>query len=159
MECQRCLAVHFGLFMLLLVTNIHCSDIYCIHCQKQQRHRPCRILRMRVHGASTIFHITSSLSYVVIGCRHPFTRYWKPLMAKTTSIMKISVNSFSCCIFGNCGIVEIFTFRLALLTTVIGKITVYQRWNTDSELINIVSCKSSKNILLDVKNVIFIWYC
>jgi hypothetical protein len=44
------------------------------------------------------------------------------------------------------------------LPALIGKNTIYQRWNTDSKFINNASCKASKNVLLDVENAILIWY-
>jgi len=69
-----------------------------------------------------------------------------------------SVNSCSCCIFGNQGIMLIYTFITALLTAVIGKDTMYQRQNTDSKLIDIASCKTCKNISLVVENAILIRY-
>jgi len=52
---------------------------------KQQRHAPCGILKMSVNGASTIFSFASWVSYVPIGFRYPFMRYWQPLVAKTTA--------------------------------------------------------------------------
>jgi len=39
---------------------------------------------MSVNGASTIFSFSSWVSYIPIGCRDPFMRYWQPLLAKTT---------------------------------------------------------------------------
>jgi len=122
--------------MFLLVTDIHFSDIGCLYWQQQQRHAPCRILRTSINTVSTIFSFASSVIYVPIGCRHPFTRYWQPLLAKTTAACSLlhpenelqqSINSFSCCIFGNHGIARIFTFLSELLTTLIGKNTIYQR--------------------------------
>jgi len=47
---------------------------------------------------------------------------------------------------------------MALLITVLGKNTIYQRLNTDSKLIDIASCKACKNILLVVENTILIRY-
>jgi hypothetical protein len=43
------------------------------------------MLGMSVNRASTIFSIASWVSYVPIGCSHPFMRYWQPLVAKTTA--------------------------------------------------------------------------
>jgi hypothetical protein len=54
--------------------------------------------------------------------------------------------------------VQIFMSISELLTALIGKNTIYQRWNTDSKLIVIASCKASENILLAVENAILIWY-
>ena len=42
-------------------------------------------INMSVNGASTIFCFASCVSYVPIGCRDPFMRYWQPLLAKTTA--------------------------------------------------------------------------
>jgi len=91
---------------------------------------------MSVNGASTIFSVPSWVMYVPIGCRHPFIKYWQPLLAETTKTCSLphpenerqqSVNSFSCCIFGNQGIALIFAFIKELLTALIGKNTIYQR--------------------------------
>ena len=40
---------------------------------------------MSVNGSSTIFTFASSLIHLPIGCRHPFIKYWQPLLAKTTA--------------------------------------------------------------------------
>jgi len=69
-----------------------------------------------------------------------------------------SVNSFSCCIFGNQGIARIFAFIMELLTALIGKNTIYQTLNTDFKIIDIASCKACKNISLVVENAILIRY-
>jgi hypothetical protein len=42
------------------------------------------------------------------------------------------------------------------LTALIGNNTIYQRRNTYSELIDVASCKASKNVLLDAENAILI---
>jgi len=136
--------------------------------EKLQRHAPCHIARMRVNWASTVFCFASWVIYVLIGCWHPFMRYWQPLLAKTSVTCSLAhfenerqrrVSNFSCCIFGNQGIARIFAFLTELLTTLIGKNTRYQRWNTDSKLINISSCKACKDILLVVDNAILLRYC
>jgi len=153
--------------MFLLVTDIHLSDISCLYWQKQQWIAPCRILRMSVNEVSTIFSFVSSVIHVLIGSRHPFTWYWQPLLVKTTATCSLphpenqrqrSVNSFSCYIFGNQGIVWIVTFMSELLTALIGNNTIYQRWKTDSKWSDIASCKASKDIILGVENAILIWY-
>jgi len=78
--------------------------------EERQRHAPCRILRMRVNGASMIFSFASWVIYVPIGCRHPFVRYWQPLLPKTTVTCSLphpenqrqrSVNNAKPCILGN----------------------------------------------------------
>jgi hypothetical protein len=71
--------------MFLLVTDIHYSDIGCLYWQNQQRYAPTHILRTSINGASTGFSLASLVIYVLIGFRHPFTRYWQPLLAKTTA--------------------------------------------------------------------------
>jgi len=118
-----------------MVADIHLSDIGSLYWEKQQWHAPCRILRMSVNGASTIFSLTSWLIYIPIGCRHPFINYWQPLLAKTTAKYSLphrqnecqpSATSFSCCIFGYQVIVQIFAFITEILTTMIGKKTLYQ---------------------------------
>jgi len=120
---------------------------------------------MSVNVGSTIFRFASLVIYVPIGCRHPFMRYWQPLLAKTTVTCSLphpekdrqqSVNRLSCQIFGNQGIARIFAFRTEFLTTLIGNNTIYQRQNTDFKIIDFASCKACKNILLVVENVIMI---
>jgi hypothetical protein len=83
-----------------LIADIYFSDIGSLYWEKLQRHASCRILRMSVKGVSTIFSFESWLIYVPIGCRHPFIKYWQPLLAKTTvkcslRILKMSVNGAS----------------------------------------------------------------
>jgi len=96
----------------------------------------CRILRMSVNGASTIYGFASWVIYVLIGCRHPSIKYLQPLLAKTTATCSLahpenerqwSVTSFSWGIFGNQGIALIFVFITELLTTLIGQKSIYQR--------------------------------
>ena len=122
---------------------------------------------MSVNGASTIFNLTSWVIHVPIGCGDSSIRYWQPLLAKATATCSLphsgnerqpSVNSFSCCIFGNQGIARIVAFITELLTAVIGKNTICQRSNTDSKLIDSARCKACKNILFVVENAILIRY-
>jgi len=68
-----------------LAIDIHNGRIGSFYWQKRQQHGHCPILRMCVNGVSTIFSFASRASYIPIGCRHPFMRYWQPLMAKTTA--------------------------------------------------------------------------
>jgi len=49
-----------------LVADIHLSDIGSLYWQKEQRHAPCRMLKMNVNGALTVF----GLAYVVIKASH-----------------------------------------------------------------------------------------
>jgi len=81
---QRFLACHLGYFMFRLVEDIHLLYIGSLYWEKLQRHAPCRFLRMSVNGASTIFSFSSWVIYIPLGCRHPFVRYWQPLIGKPT---------------------------------------------------------------------------
>jgi len=166
-ECHQCLALHLAWVMIRLVADIHLSNIDSLYWQKQQRHALWSILKMIVNGASMIFSFASWVSYVPIGCRHPCMRYWHPLLAKTTATCSLrhpenehqhSVNSFRTCIFRNQGIARIFGFITVLLTALLGKNTIYGRWNTDTKLIDIANCSTSKNTLLVAENAILIWY-
>jgi len=69
--------------MFQLVVDIHLLDIGCLFREKLQPDAPCRILRMSVNGASTIFPFASWVIYVPIGCRHPLIRLWQYLLGKT----------------------------------------------------------------------------
>jgi hypothetical protein len=91
---------------------------------------------MSINEESTIFSFASWVIYVPIGCRHPFIKYWQPLLAKTTVTCSLlhsenerqpSDNSFSCCIFRNKGIAQIFMFIMESLTALIGKNRIYLR--------------------------------
>ena len=153
--------------MSRLVADIDLSDIGSLYWEKLQQHGPWHVLRMSVNGASMIFIFACWVIYVLIGCRHPFIKYWQPLLAKTTATCSLShtenqhqrsVNSDSCCIFGNQGIAQIFAFIRELLTTLIGENTIYQRWNTDSKFVDIASSNACKTLLLVVENAILIRY-
>jgi len=89
--------------MFWLVADTHLSDIGNLYWEKWQRHAPCCILRMSVNGVSMIVSFASWVIYVPIGWRHPFTRYWQPLLGKTTATCSLphpendcqwSVNNF-----------------------------------------------------------------
>jgi len=82
-ERQRFLALHLRKLMFSLVADIHFSDVDSLYWEQRQRHAPYRILRVSVNRVSTIFSFPFWLIYVPIGCRHPFIKYWKPLLAKT----------------------------------------------------------------------------
>jgi len=116
--------------MFRLDADINFTDSGCLYWEKPQRHARCRILRMSANGASTIFIFESWVIYFLIGCRHPFIKYWQPLLANTTATYSLqhpdnelprSINSFSCSIFDNHGIVLISAFIMELLTSVIDK--------------------------------------
>jgi len=153
--------------MLQLVVNNHFSDIGSLYWEKLQQHGPCRILRISVNRESTISNFPSSVIYVQIGCRHPLIKYWQALLAKTTATCslplpenerQLSVNNYSCCIFGNQGIAHIFAIKKGLLTVLIGNNAIYQSYIPNSKLINIACCKACKNISLVVENAILIIY-
>jgi len=71
--------------MFPLVVDLYLSDIGCLYREKLQHHARCRILGMSMHGVSTIFSFKSWVIYFPIGCRHPFIKYWQPLLAQTTA--------------------------------------------------------------------------
>ena len=107
------------------------------------------------------------VNYTAIGCRHPFMKYWQPLLAKTTATCCLwhpenerqwSINSFWSCIYDNQGITRIFVYISVLLPAFIGKNTIYSRWNTDTKLIDIANCSTSKSALLVAENAILIRY-
>jgi len=166
-EHQQFLALHHGKFMFWSVVDIHLTNIGCLYWEKLQRLARCRVLGISVNAASTIFNLESWLICFLIGCRHPFIKYWQPLLAKTTTACSLphsenerqwSVNSFSCCIVRNQGITLISAFIMELFSSVVDKNTMYQRYNTDSKFIDIASCKAWKYISLVVENVILIRY-
>ena len=153
--------------MFRLVSDIHLWDIGSLHWQKHQRHAPCGILKMSVNGASTIFSFASWVSYVPTGCSHPFMRYWQPLRGKATAKCSLqhpenegqrSVNSCRTCILRNQGIARIFACITVLLTAFLCKNTIYWRWNTDTKLIVIANCSTSKSSLMVAENFILIRY-
>jgi hypothetical protein len=89
--------------------------------------------------------------------------YWQPLLAKTTAkrslpqpenVHQRSINSFSCCIFGNQVIALISGLITESLTAIIGQNTIYQRQNNYSKLIYIASCNAYENMTLVVENAI-----
>jgi len=131
----------------------------------QHGHHP--ILELSVNIASTIFSFASWIIYVLIDCRHPFIRYWQPVLAKTTATCSLPhpenkhqrrVLGYSCWIVDDQTIVLIIAFIIEGLTALIGKHTIDQRYNTDSTLIDIASCKTCKNISLVDENSILIRY-
>jgi len=153
------------MFWLFGVT--HWSDIGRLYWEKPLRHSPCRIIRVSINGVSTIFSFTSWVIYVPIGCRHPFMKYWQPLLAKTIAIWSLlhpenerqrSVDSFSCCIFGNQGIAQILPLITELLTSLLSQNIFYQSENTHSKLIDIANCEACNKILSVVENTILMRY-
>jgi len=94
-------------------------------------------------------------------------RYWQPLLAKTTAKCSLqhpenerqrSVNSFRTCIVRNQGITRIFSCITVLLTALLGKNSIYRRWNTDTKLIDIAHCSTSQSSLMVAENLILIRY-
>jgi len=134
----------------------------------RQQHGHCPILRMSVNGGSTLFNFESWVIQGLIGCRHPLMRYWRPLGAKTAATRSLpqpenerqrSVHDFWSCIFGNQGILRIFDDIQEILTALLAKSTIYQRKNTDSQIIDIANCQTCKNHLLAVEYTILISHC
>jgi hypothetical protein len=122
---------------------------------------------MGVNGAATIYRFASWVSYVPIGFRHPFMRCWQASVAKTTATCSLkhpenecqqSVNNFRTCIFCNQGIAQIFVCVTVLLTVLVGKNTIYRRWNADTKSIDIANCSTSRSTLLVAENAILIRY-
>jgi len=70
--------------MFLPVADTHSSDIGSLNWEKLQQHVPGLILKMNINGGSRTFRFAFWVIYVPIGCRHPYTRYWQPLLGKTT---------------------------------------------------------------------------
>jgi hypothetical protein len=146
---------------------MHNRRIGSLYWQKRYQHSHRPILSMSVIGVSMICSFESWVSYVPIGCRHPFMQHWQPLLAKTTAKCSVrhpenerqqSVYSFRTSIFRNQGIVGIFACITVLLTTLLGKNTIHWRWNTDTKLIDIANCSTSKSSLMVAENAILISY-
>jgi len=130
MECEQLSALHLGYFMFRLVADIHLPDTGSLHWGKLQRHAPGRIWKMNVNGASTIVSFASWVIYVPIGWRHPFIRYWQPLLGKTTATCSLphrenegqwSVNYCQLCILGNLCSDWLETSIYQLLAAITGK--------------------------------------
>jgi hypothetical protein len=179
--------------------------------QKWQQRGHRLMLRMSVHGASTIFCFASWIIYVPISCRHPFHRNWQPLLGKSTELCSLphaenehqmsvnnlplcilgslyskwlqtsiirywqpllakrnvtcslphpenechrNINSFSSCIFGNQGVVQNIGFLTEILTTVIGKNTIHQRYHTNSKFIHLARLNAGEIVSSVVENTI-----
>jgi len=146
---------------------MHNQRIGSFHRQKRQQHGHRPIPRMTVHNVSTIFNDASRVISVPICCGHPFMRYWQPSRGKAPGTCSMPhpenerlhrINSFRSRIFRNHGMARIFAPITELLTAWICTNTVYRRLNTDSKLINIPNCKSSRNILPVVEYAILIRY-
>jgi hypothetical protein len=85
---------------------------------------------MSINRQSMIFSFTSWVIYILIGCRHPFIKYWQPLQTSTTASYslshpenecQLSVNDFWLCIVGNLCSIVLQTNIYALLAPFIGK--------------------------------------
>jgi len=68
------------------------------------------------------------------------------------------VNHFWHRILGNQVIVQLLEFTLVLLTTFIGKSTIYKRQSMDSKMIHITTCKTWNKWQLDTEYMILIRY-
>jgi len=141
--------------------------IRSFYLQARYQHSHETILSISDNGALTIYSFASCLSYVPIGCRHPFMQYWQPSLAKTTATCYLrhpeneclwSINSFRSWIFHKQGIARILVWITLLLSALIGKNTIYWWWNTDTKLTDIANCSTSKTALLVAKNPILIRY-
>jgi len=166
-ERQRFVVLYVHKFTSDLVVVIHNCLIGSFSKWNRQQHSHRSILGMSVNAALTIFIFASWVIYVPIGCRHPFIRYWQPLQTKTTATCSLlhpenqrqwSVNSFRSCRFRNHGIAWICTRITVLLTALKDKNIIYQRWNTDTKLIDIANCTTCKSALLVAENTILIRY-
>jgi len=109
-ESQRFVVLQVPRLNSDLVTVTHDRCIGSFYWQKRHHHGPRPILRMSVNGASTILSCAFWIIYVLIVYRHPFFRYWLPLLANTTATCSLlhpdnerqwSVNNFLLRIFGN----------------------------------------------------------
>jgi hypothetical protein len=94
-------------------------------------------------------------------------KYLQPLLVKTTVTCSLQhpenerqrrVNSIRTCQFPNRGITRIFVCNTVLFTTLVGKNTIYRRWNTNPKLISIAICSTCKSTLLVAENRILIRY-
>jgi len=94
-------------------------------------------------------------------------RYSQRLLAKTTATCSLrhpenqrqqSINGFRTCIFRDQGIARNFACITVLLTALLGKNTIYPRWNRNTKLIDIASWSISKSTLLVAVNAILIRY-
>jgi len=166
-ERQQLLALHLGNCMGCAATLRHNRAIGRLSRQNLLQQHRYYVLKMSSNGASTIFSFASSVSYVPISCRHPFMGYWQPLQTKTTARCSLrhpenerqpSVNSFRTCILRNQGIAQIFVCVTVLLTTLLGKNSIYRRWNTDTKSIDITHSSTSNSTLLVAENAILIRY-
>jgi hypothetical protein len=146
---------------------MHNGSIGHFYWQKRLQHRHGLILWITVNRAFQIVSVASFESYVPIGCRPPFMRYWQPLLANTTvtcyqwhpeNDCQRSVNSFRTCIPRHQRIVQIFTWITVLLGSLLGKNGKCRRWKTDTELIDIANCLTSKSTLWVAENMMLIRY-
>jgi len=119
-----------------LVTVMHTRHIDSFCRQKRQQHAHHPILGICFNRASMNVNFASCVIYLPIGCKHPFMRYWQPVLPKTTATCSLphpenecqwSVTGFESCIFGDQGIARIFVLIMESLTPLIGKNTIYQR--------------------------------
>ena len=127
---------HSAQMEMFFADDLYLSNSSCLDWENLQRHAPCRIMGMSIKGVSTIWSCESLVIYVPIDWRHPFIKYWQPLLAKTTVTCslphpekerQLSVNGFSCGIFGYQGIMLNSTFMTELSTALVGNNRIYRR--------------------------------
>jgi len=122
---------------------------------------------MSINGVSMIIGLASGLIYVSQCGNNSYTMLWQPfqLIQRMTHTLphheterQWSVNNIWFCILGNQCFTRINELRTKLLTAFIAKNTTYNRKNSDSKIINVTDCKTCKNRLLAVENLILIIY-
>jgi len=123
---------------------------------------------MSVDGELTIFDVVSSLISVANCVSYFYTMYWQPIQLKECMTCTLpqneneshqSVNSFSFCVLGDQGIVQMYQLTTELLTALISKSRSYNRKIMDSKIIDMANSKTCKNRFLAAEYVILITYC
>jgi len=96
--------------MFRLVSDTHLPDVRSLYWENLEGCALVLILDMSVNRASTITSFVCWVIYFPIGLRHPFPRYWKPLLGITRATCSLphlenqcqrSVNNFQLRILGN----------------------------------------------------------
>jgi len=131
--------------------------------EKQLQHASCPILKMSINGVSMIISLASGLIYVPQCGYNSLTMSWQPFHLKQLMTHMLpnyktdrqrSVNNIWSCILVNQGFTWMNELKTKLLTVFIAKNTMYNRKNLDSKIINVADCKTCKNLLLAIKNLI-----
>jgi len=103
-----------------LVAGIHVLDIRSLYWENEHQ------------WSVKDFTFTSWVIYVPIGWRHPFTRYWQPLLGKTTATCSLphpenerqwSINGYQLRILGNSCSDWLQTYIYEILAAFTGKTT------------------------------------